>query len=87
MITINIGLVVLRLFSFQSNPKNLDPSSKMDLDLWDCLRRVKLVSIAKFHRTGLVICRTGLVICRTGLVICSHSNEGKNLSYRQVNVV
>ena len=30
-------------FSFQNNPKNLDPSYKMDLDLWDCLGRVKLV--------------------------------------------
>ena len=31
------------LHSFQNNPKNLDPSGKMDLDLWDCLGRVKLV--------------------------------------------
>ena len=31
------------LFSFQNNPKDLDPSCKMDLDLWDCLGRVKLV--------------------------------------------
>ena len=31
------------LFSFQNNPKNLDPSYRMGLDLWDCLRRVKLV--------------------------------------------
>ena len=23
-------------FSFQNNPKILDPSYKMDLDLWDC---------------------------------------------------
>ena len=30
-------------FSFQNNPKNLDPSNKMDLDLWDCLGRVKPV--------------------------------------------
>ena len=30
-------------FSFLSNPKNLDPSSKMGLDLWDCLGRVKLI--------------------------------------------
>ena len=30
-------------FSIQNNPKNLDPSCKMDLDLWDCLRRAKLV--------------------------------------------
>ena len=31
------------IFSFQSNPKSLDPSYKMDLDLWDCLGRVKQV--------------------------------------------
>ena len=30
-------------FSFQNKPKDLDPSYKMDLDLWDCLGRVKLV--------------------------------------------
>ena len=31
------------LFSFKNNPKNLDPSYKMDLDLWDCLGRILLV--------------------------------------------
>ena len=30
-------------FFFQNNPKDLDPSCKMDLDLWDSLGRVKLV--------------------------------------------
>ena len=30
-------------FFFQNNPKDLDPSRKMDLDLWVCLGRVKLV--------------------------------------------
>ena len=30
-------------FSFQNNPKNLDPSYKKDLDFWDCLGRVNLV--------------------------------------------
>ena len=30
-------------FPFQNNPKDLDPSCKTDLDLWDCLGRVKLV--------------------------------------------
>ena len=33
----------MEVFSFQNNPKDLDPSCKMDLDLWDCLERVKLV--------------------------------------------
>ena len=30
-------------FSFQNDPRNLDLSQKMDLDLWDCLGRVKFV--------------------------------------------
>ena len=30
-------------FSFRNNPENLDPSYKMDLDLWDCLERIKLI--------------------------------------------
>ena len=30
-------------FPFQNNPKDLDLSCKTDLDLWDCLGRVKLV--------------------------------------------
>ena len=30
-------------FFFQNNPKDLDPSYKTDLDLLDCLGRVKLV--------------------------------------------
>ena len=30
-------------FSFQNNPKNLDPSYQTDLNLWDCLMRVKPV--------------------------------------------
>ena len=42
-------------FSFQKNPKDLDPSCKTVLDLWDCLARVKIGIIAKFHRTDLVI--------------------------------
>ena len=43
------------VFSFQNSPKDLDPSCKMDLDLWDCLGRVKIGIIAKFHKTDLVI--------------------------------
>ena len=35
-------------FSFQNNPKDLDPSCKTDLDLWDCLRRLKLVLMQNF---------------------------------------
>ena len=35
---------MMDLFSFQNNPKGLDLSYKTDLDLWNCLRRVKFVS-------------------------------------------
>ena len=59
------------ILPFLNYPKNLDLSYKTDLDLWDCLGRVKL--IAKFHRTDLVI--------------CSHSREEKNLSYSRINTV
>ena len=38
-----ISSVIGQIFSFQNNPKNLDPSYKTDLDLLDCLGRVKLV--------------------------------------------
>ena len=31
------------ILSFQNKPKNLDPSFKRHLDLWDCLGRIKLV--------------------------------------------
>ena len=31
------------ILSSQNNPKNLDQSYKTDLDIWDCLGRVKLV--------------------------------------------
>ena len=30
-------------FSFRNNPKNIDPSYKMALDLWNCLGSIKLV--------------------------------------------
>ena len=38
----------MEFFSFQNNPKDLDPSCKMDLDLWDCLGRVNLVLLQNF---------------------------------------
>ena len=36
------------IFSFQNSPKDLDPSPKTDLDLWDCLGRVKFVLLQNF---------------------------------------
>ena len=42
-------------FSFQNNPKDLDPSYETDLNLWDCFGMGKIGIIARFHRTDLVI--------------------------------
>ena len=60
-------------FSFQNSPENLDPSYKMDLDLWDCLGRVKLILQQKLHRTDLII--------------CTHSRERNTPSYSRINTV
>ena len=43
-----IPSVITQFFSFQNNHKNLDPSFKTDLDLGDCLGRVKLVLLQTF---------------------------------------
>ena len=49
LIWYHISLAVRQsFFSFQNNPKNPDPSYKMDLELWDCLGRVKLSLQQKF---------------------------------------
>ena len=36
--------------SSENNVKNLDPSYNMDLGLWDCLERVKLILLQNFIR-------------------------------------
>ena len=33
----------MEFFSFQNNPKIVDQSYKTNLDLWDCLGRIKLI--------------------------------------------
>ena len=43
----------IEFFSFQNNPKNLDPTYKMDLNLRDCLGRVKLTLQQNF--TALIL--------------------------------
>ena len=55
MANYRISPIIRRRFFFQNNSKDLDPSSKTDLDLWDCLGTVKIGIIAKFHRTDLII--------------------------------
>ena len=47
-----ISSLIRRSFFLPNNPKNLDPSSKTDLDLWDCLGRIKLV--LQQNCTGLI---------------------------------
>ena len=41
--TCHISSVIRHFFPSQNNSKNLDPSFKMDLDLWDCLGRIKII--------------------------------------------
>ena len=48
----HISSAIRQSFSFQNNPKVLDPSCKTDLDLWHCLGRVELVLYQNF--TGLI---------------------------------
>ena len=69
----HICSVIRQSFSFLNNPKNLDPSYKMGLDLWNYLGRVK--PILQQNVIG------------TDLVICSHFRGGKTLSYSQINMV
>ena len=41
----------MAFFHIQNNLKYLDPSyKKTDLDIWDCFRRVKLISKQNFIR-------------------------------------
>ena len=38
-----MSLFITQSFYLPKNPKNLDPSQKTDLDLWDYLERVNLL--------------------------------------------
>ena len=63
-------------FSFKNNPKNLDLSYKMDLDLRDSpalFRKGETSIIAKF--------------CGTDLVTCSHSRKRKTPTYNRINTL
>ena len=60
-------------FSFQNNPKNLDPSYKIDLDVLGLFRKGNTHIIAKFRSTHLVI--------------CSHLRGRKIPSYNQIHTV
>ena len=70
-----LWLYKMELFPFQNNPKNPDPSYKMDLNFLGLFRKGNAPIIAKFHGTDLV----------TG--ICSHLREGINSSYSRINMV
>ena len=52
----------MEFYSFQNSPKNLDPSYKTDLDLWDCLRRVKVV----FYQNFIGLIESFVVILERG---------------------
>ena len=46
----HIIVVIKRSYSFQNNAKDLDPSYKMDLDVWDCLDKVNSVLLQNFEQ-------------------------------------
>ena len=52
----------MEFYSFLNSPKNLDPLYKTDLDLWDCLGRVKLV----FYQNFIGLIESFLVILEKG---------------------
>ena len=60
-------------FPFQNNPKYLDPSYKMDLDIWDCFGKGKTDHKAELHKINLDV--------------WGHSRNGKAMSYKQRNMV
>ena len=57
-------------FSIQNNLKHLDPSYKMDLDIWDHLGRVKLVFQQNFMR--LVYLFTVIILYIGTLYVLGH---------------
>ena len=59
-----IPYFVIRLgfYSFLNSPKNLDPSYKTDLDLCDCLGRMKLV----FYQNFIGLLESFVVILERG---------------------
>ena len=44
----SISFVIRQVFFLPKQCQNLDLSYKMDLDLWDCLGKVKLISEQSF---------------------------------------
>ena len=83
------------VFYLPKHPKNLDLSYKMDLDLCDCLGRVKLyynkISYS-FYKMDLDLCdclgRVKLYYNKISYSFYnSHSREGKTLSYSRINMV
>ena len=53
-----------------NNPKNLDPSHKMDLDIWDCFGRKKQKPLS-YNRRNTVLIKLNSLISRTITVIIS----------------
>ena len=46
------SFAVIRVLPFLNNPKDLDPSYKMDLDFWDCFGRKKILSYKQRNTVG-----------------------------------
>ena len=54
---------MMGLIAFKNYPKNLDLSSKTDLDFWDCFRRNKMVYFLGREKPMLQGCLNNLFKC------------------------
>ena len=49
------NFAIIQVLPFQNNPKDLDPSYKTDLDLWDCFGRKKNPSYIQGNTVALFL--------------------------------
>ena len=75
------NFAVIRVLPFLNNPKDLDPSYRMDLDFWDCFGRKKTLSYKRRNTvSGLSYGFVPLkLVSKWNLVYC-YTNTSKRVS-------
>ena len=53
---------MMMMFCFQNNPKNLDPSSKMDLEFLDCLMDLEFRDCFGREKPSLITEKYGVLL-------------------------
>ena len=74
---------IISILPFLNNPKDLDPSCKMDLDFWDCFGRKKLHLITKeirylSHKVDFYFCFYNIVSIKKH---CEYKENSEILSF------